>query len=282
MTPSEPNSTVSWPSVWPVPQATTREKIIYAVLGILGVSMLITGAVGALNGKPTFLIYGGLLAILFGLGIVHFRHHTRPQFDRNDISIGTDRDGNPVTVLQRSPVLFNLRTAMMAVATLLFIVSAIDHYFDEGTEGIFGVIIYSIIALFFGWYLLSVATGSLQRGHVELSPTGIRFRGWSVEANLTWREIIAVYPEYEDRVRKVLVVGDPERTWQFDYTVKLWRIDRLTVVPMLDIDTRKFRLPPQLLRAIFAQYWENPSSRNELGTQRSLDRIHSLWDRSTR
>ncbi|MBB3038409.1 hypothetical protein [Hoyosella altamirensis] len=269
-----------WPEKWPTPRTRRRDIALLGGLIIAAAGSLVAGVMGFRDGQPQVLGFGVLVAALFSVGAVyHFYHAVQPQRRRSDVILTTNRDGEPVTRILRSPVLFHLRTALMIGLTVLFTASAVDHYLSEGTAGVLGALIYLIIAVFFGSYVLAVATKGLMPGFIEFSPQGIFNRGWSFESRMPWRQVLTVQAEHDKKHPQVLVIGDPEREWKYDYTVRLWRIDRLTVVPMIDVDTRKFRVPPDVLYAVFSFYFDSPPARVELGTQVSLDRIDSWWPR---
>ncbi|MCW4353573.1 hypothetical protein ONR57_09725 [Hoyosella sp. YIM 151337] len=269
----------TWPAKWPHPRTRKRDVAVLAILAAAVPGSVVVGVIGLSDGRPQVLAFGILIAVLFALAFVyHLLHSARPQRCLGDISVTRNRDGEAVTRIRRSPVLFHLRTALMAGLTVLFTASAVDHYFaEEGTAAVLGTLIYILIAVFFGSYLLAVATRGLAPGYVDLSPHGIVNRGWSFEAHMPWRNVLTVQAEHDRNHPQVLVIGDPERAWKHDYTVRLWRIDRLTVVPMLDIDTRKFRIPPEVLYQALSHYFDSADSRRELGTQASVDRFSRWW-----
>lgn len=268
----------TWPAKWPRPRTRKRDLAILVVLVAGAVGSVVVGVVGFGDGQPQVLGFGILISVLFALAAVyHLLHAVRPQHRPRDVYLTRNRDGAPVTRILRSPILFHLRTAIMAGLTVLFAASAVDHYLTQGTAGILGTLIYALIAAFFASYLLAVATKGLQPGFVDFSPQGIFNRGWSFEAHMPWRHVLTVQAEHDKSHPQVLVIGDPEKEWKYDYTVRLWRVDRLTVVPMIDIDTRKFRVPADVLHTVFAHYFDTPAARTELGTQVSIERVSRWW-----
>ncbi|WP_149361385.1 hypothetical protein [Lolliginicoccus suaedae] len=270
-----------WPPEWPRTAPLGRTWLGIVLLGVLAAGALATGIAGLADGTPVVLVIGLLFAIALGLTATYLVVRSiRPRFRRSDILATTDRDGTPVTRIRQSALLFHLRTGIVAALALAFAISAIDHYLSTGNEGLLGVLIYVLLAAFFGSYVLAATTGALAPGHLDLSPQGVHHRGWSFEATMPWRTLIVAQPVFEDRHRGIQLIGDPGKKWEHAYTVRLWRIDRVALVPIIDLDTRRFPIPPDVLATFLAHYAVAAPDRAELGTDRALARIDRWWPQS--
>ncbi|MBD8505602.1 hypothetical protein HT102_03765 [Hoyosella sp. G463] len=271
-------SRAPWPPEWPRTAPLGRTWLGIVVLALLAVGALAAGITGLADGTPVVLVIGLLFGIALGLTAAYLvARSIRPRFRRSDILTTTDRDGTPVTRIRQSALLFHLRTAIIAALALAFAISAIDHYASTGSEGLLGVLIYVLLAGFFGSYVLAATTGALAPGHLDLSAHSVHHRGWSFEATMPWRTLLVAQPVFEDRHHGIQLIGDPGKKWEHAYTVRLWRIDRVALVPIIDLDTRRFRIPPDVLAACLAHYAMAAPDRAELGTDRALARIARWW-----
>ncbi|WP_278315050.1 hypothetical protein [Lolliginicoccus levis] len=267
-----------WPPEWPSTAPLGRTWLGIILLGLLAAAALGTGIAGLADGKLVVLAIGLLFTTALGLTATYLVVRSiRPEREHHDIVATTNRDGTPVTRIRQSATLFHLRTAIMSALALAFAISAIDHYATTGSEGLLGVLIYVLLAGFFGSYVLAAATGALAAGHLDLSAGGVHHRGWSFESTMPWRTLLVAQPVFEDRHHGIQLIGDPGKKWEHAYTVRLWRIDRVAVVPIIDLDTRRFRVPPEVLAACLAHYAIATADRDELGTDRSLARIDRWW-----
>jgi hypothetical protein len=117
----------------------------------------------------------------------------------------------------------------------------------------------------------SAAMGRVRRGGLALSEQGVTQRGWSFESRLSWSGIAGVKAGFNGHP-VILLIGYGNSEWRPRYTTRIWRIDRLPPVPMIEIDCRKFGVDCFDLLRYVTCYVENPALRAELGSPAAVTR----------
>lgn len=184
-------------------------------------------------------------------------------------------DGGAATELRQSRRLWVLLVALMGACATLPLAGAVEIYLNVPSSFIPGA---SAVLGLFGAYcasfLVVVAARRVRCGEIQLTPTGIFHRGWSFDSYLPWEAVAGAtdsYPGY----RAILVVGYANAVWQRRYMTRLWRIDRLPTVPLIEVDCRKFAIDEALLFHLVLYYANNPSARTELGTAVAIERARA-------
>ncbi|NKS22309.1 hypothetical protein GS467_13990 [Rhodococcus hoagii] len=262
------------PVEWPATGLTLREKASIVLLGGIGCLAVLIGVVGGLDGRPIAFRYGlgyGCLVLLVVFLSVLLR---RPCHRNGDIRTASTESGS-VTEIRQSRPLWGTVIVLMACCTGLTAGASIEIYVNRSGTGVPGAAVaIGVLGLLFASSLLAVGLGLLRRGHVRLSPEGVRQRGWAFESYLPWDAIAGVKPAYNGH-RMVLLIGYANATWARRYTTPIWRLDKLPPVPMIELDCRKFAIDDVALCHLVEFYASNPALRAELGTEASLARFRA-------
>ncbi|CRZ13940.1 hypothetical protein [Mycolicibacterium neworleansense] len=249
-----------------------------SVAGLLAFAVIsaLFGIVAAAAGNFIALKYFLLFALLLVLGVAYglVVRHRRGGLS-SSVRTAIERDNTPGTEIRYSTSQFTILVALMGCCMVFCVMASVDILIhqDEGFPGF--AVVTSALGIVFASFIASAICGRIRRGGVILSSQGIAQRGWSFESRLNWSDIAAVkaatngYPV-------ILAVGYANADWNRRCTTRLWRIDRLPPVPMIEFDCRQFDVDPYLLYSYVRTYAENPEVRAELGTEVALARARSL------
>ncbi|MUM19943.1 hypothetical protein BI330_24255 [Mycobacterium sp. CBMA 623] len=240
------------------------------LIAITTVSVLV-GIAAARAGNVAWLRYCLLFAVLMALVIAY---GVVVRFRRVELSAAirvVERNGIRGTEIRYSTWQFTILVALMACFALLCATAAIDIWIrqDEGFPG--ASVLFGALGLVFASFGAAAIFGRISRGGITLSNKGITQRGWSFTSSLEWASIAGVKPAFNG-YPVILVIGYANSSWDRRYTTRIWRIDRLPPVPMIEVDCRKFDIDPKALYGYIRTYVDFPETRSELGTEAALTR----------
>ncbi|MEB3371597.1 hypothetical protein [Saccharopolyspora mangrovi] len=255
------------PAEWPVEN---RGRFILA-FGFLVVLGVLSSGVGLVAAGIAFIgatKYAVLLAGLFWL-VAAFGYMTRlrPQHRGSDLRT-TTVGGTAATEIRYSGAQFALINLIVACLLLCAGFAAWDY----GSVGTVPMALAALAALFFASYFVLLALGRIRRGRVVLTAEGIRREGRAFESFLPWDSFVGAKPSYNG-TREVLVVAYDNAPWEKRPLGGPWKLDKLPPVPMIEVDTVHLAVDPTLVFHLLRFYTENPSAREELGTDAVLRRV---------
>ncbi|ORL10416.1 hypothetical protein [Prescottella equi] len=257
---------VQQPPEWPTIRFSAREKVSIAALFVIGCVAVLVGIADGLGGQPAALRYGlayaCLVFLIAVLGVLVRRTGARETI--RSVPIESGHSG--ATEIRQCRRLWSTVVAMTVCCAVVTAGPAIEIYFNAPTSGVPGAsVIFGVLGALFVSFLVLVALRLVRPGAVQLTPDGIRHRGWSFESCLPWESVAGVKPAYNGH-RMILLIGFANAHWTRRYTTPIWRIDKLPPVPMIELDCRKFAMDDVLLLHFVSFYANNPAMRAELGT----------------
>lgn len=257
------------PDDWSRSNRDARSTVATAALVAIAVTSLLFGAVVALAGNLTGLLYSALFAVIMSL-VAALGVAMRVQRRNLASAIGTvSANGSPATEIYYSPRQFALLVALMAALAGTCVIGAVHLYLSQGMS------VASALLAGFGLlgatFPVSALLGRIRRGALALSEHGVSQRGWSFESSLRWADVVGVKAAYNGHP-VILLIGYTNTEWTPRYTTRLWRIDRLPPVPMIEVDCRKFDVDCYALFDYLTSYAESADLRYELGTAAAVTR----------
>lgn len=268
------SSPLETPAEWPV-ENRGRFFLAFVVLvglGVLSIDVALVAVVTAFAGAAKYaVLIAGLAWFAAAFG---YLTRIRPQHRIADIGT-TTIGGRRGTEIRYSGAQFILLNLVMACLFLCALFAAWDYGNAGGdafTPGI-PMLLASAVALFFASYFVFVALGRIRRGRVILSEGGIHQEGRAFESFLRWDSFVGIKSGYNG-TREVLVIAHSNAPWQKWHLAGPWKLDKLPPVPMIEIDTIHLAVDPTLVYHLVRYYVENPSMRQELGTETVLRRVH--------
>jgi hypothetical protein len=246
-----------------------RVTVATVALVVIALASLLFGAVLAMAGNFSGLLYSALFAVIMSL-VAALGMVIRVQ--RRDLvsAIGTvNANGSPATKISYSPRQFALLVALMTVLTGTCLIGALQLLLGPGMSVASAVL--AIFGLLGATFPVSALLGRIRRGELALSEQRVQQRGWSFESSLTWADIAGVKAAFNGHP-VILLIGYANAEWTSRYTTRLWRIDRLPPVPMIEVDCRKFDVDHYALFHYLACYAESANLRSELGTAAAVTR----------
>lgn len=266
-----------WPAPpeWPARRWGPRQLLAAIFVAACTLMALLLTAVMVADGETAPVRYLLLIASMFALTFVHGVLMWFPLRGSTRDVVLVEHEGRRGTALRYSGPLFAVQCALMAILTAIFAFGAVDYL--RARDGVVtarygAVAATAAIAAFLGSFLVAVASGRVQRGQVVLDSQGIYQRGRAFESALRWEDIVGAHAAYNGMFTEVLVVGWPDAAWQRRTTSRVWQLDRLTPVPMIEINCLYLALDQNLVHHLVTFYVENPQARSELGTPASLRR----------
>ncbi|MGV0808030.1 hypothetical protein [Mycolicibacterium setense] len=245
-----------------------------ATLATFAMVSALFGIVVARAGNFTALRYCLLFALLMALVIAYSVVVRYRRVDLSAVIRNVERDGIPGTEIRSSAWQFAILIALTGCGAMLCGLAAVEIYIhqEEGFPG--GALIAGGLSVIFSWFGAGVAFGRIRRSGVILSSQGIAHRGWSFESRFDWPAIAVVTPAFigYTSMPVILVGGYANANWVRRYTTRLWRIDRLPKIAMIQIDCRQFDVDTHVLYDYVRTYVDNPGLRGELGTEAALTR----------
>lgn len=129
-----------------------------------------------------------------------------------------------------------------------------------------------VMGAFLATFFVPLITRSIRNGTIELTAEGIRRRGWSYEAEVTWDAVVDV-SFASGRYAAIAIRVDPASSLVRRDTTLFWRIEKLTTEPLIELDCRRVDVHPMVLARWIRFYSDNPAARVELGTGAAEDRL---------
>ncbi|WP_141868688.1 hypothetical protein [Arthrobacter sp. SLBN-53] len=230
---------------------------------------VLSGSAGNTTAMRYGLLFGLIMILVAALGATMRTKNGDLSKDTHMVDIDGDRC---CTEIRHSGAQFRLLVALMTCSAALFLSAMIDTVIngDQPASAITGTL-FGAIGLYLVSFPLAAGFGRITRGGLLLSEHGVTQRGWSFENQLSWPDIAGMKPANNGHPI-IMLIGYTNTSWQRRYTSRLWKIDRLPPVPMIEIDCRKFSVEPSALLSFLSAYVDTPDNRAELGTPATLDR----------
>lgn len=262
------------PADWTAPRDGVRFFFGLATLTTFAVVSVLVGLVVARTGNFIALRYCLLFALLMAFVIAYGIVVRYRRVDLSGVVRVTERDGIPATEIRSSAWQFALLVALMGCCTVFCGMAAVEIFIHQGDGLAGGAVIAGALGVVSASFLAAVVFGRIRRGGVILSSQGIVHRGWSFESRLDWPAIsvVTLASIGYNSMPAILVGGYANTNWARGYTTRLWRIDRLPTIAMLQIYCRQFDVDPRALYDYVRTYVDNPELRAELGTEAALTR----------
>lgn len=260
---------------WATPRNRPLEILSHTVVVAIAVVAIGFGVLSGTAGNTTAMRYGllfGLIMIL--VAVLGATMHTRNgDLSKDTGMVDGDGDGDHrYTEIRHSGLQFRLLVALMTCSAAFFMSTGIEVVVnrEQSANAVIGTLL-GAIGLYLGCLPLAAAFGRITRGGLLLNGHGVTQRGWSFENRLSWRDIAGMKPANNGHPI-IMLIAYTNIPWQRRYTSRLWKIDRLPPVPMIEIDCRKFGVEPDALLSFLSAYVDTPDNRAELGTPAALDR----------
>lgn len=248
---------------------------ITVVLSIAAVSVVfgfLAGVAGDFVTLRYSLLFGLAMALAAALGAAMRRRSADLSQAVRTVDLRDERG----TEVRYSSVQFWLMIALMTCCATFLISAAAEIFAGRRATGIPGTaLLLGTIGLIFLSFIVAAALGHVSRGGLVLNSHGVSQRGWSFESRLNWADIAGAKPAYNG-YPVIMLVGYANADWERRYTTRLWRIDRLPPVPMIEVDCRKFDVDPTALLSFLNAYVDTPDNRAELGTPSALKRAQEV------
>lgn len=258
--------------------SSARSTIATVVLLVIAVASVSFGATVASAGHPSGLVYSVLFAVVMALVAafgVASRDRRRPLTHAiRTTSVG----GLPATEICSSPRQFALLVALMTTLAGTCVIGAVHLFLRQGMSVVSGLL--AVVGLVLASLPVSALLGRIRRGRVALTERGVTQRGWSFESALAWTEIAGVKAAFNGHP-VILLIGYANAEWSRSYTTRLWRIDRLPPVPMIEVDCRRFDVDHRALYDYLTCYAQNDDLRSELGYTAAVVRAERTRPAST-
>lgn len=267
------SSPLEAPTEWPA-ESRGRFVLAFALLVGLGVVSIGVGAVAVTGGIGGATKYAVLFAGLFWFAAA-FGYLTRIRPPHRTTDIGTTAiNGHRATEIKYSGAQFALINSLMVCLFLCAAFAAWDYGHAGSGAFVPGIPMFLAVAagLFIASFFAFVGLGRLRRGRILIATDGIHQEGRAFESFLPWDSFADIKPSYNG-TREVLVVAYSNAAWQKRQLTGLWKLDKLPPVPMIEINTVHLAIDPTLVYHLVRFYTENPSTRDELGTDTALRRL---------
>jgi hypothetical protein len=241
-----------------------------AILAIAAVSLgfgLVVAVAGNFTAFRYSISFAAIMSLVAAIGVA-IRAQGR---DLAGVLRTAESRDSRTTEIPYSGRQFGLLVALMTCVAGTCALAAVELFVhdDRGFPG--GAVFLAGFGLLCLTFPASAATGRIRRGSLALSEQGVTQRGWSFESRLTWNEIAGVNAGFNGHP-VILLIGYANSEWKPRYTTRIWRIDRLPPVPMIEIDCRKFDVDCLDLLDYVTCYVENPALRAELGSTAAVTR----------
>lgn len=271
--PSSSSSEV--PDGWANRPKQSRETLSRIAVSLIAVVAIGFGALSGADGNATAMRYGllfGLIMILVAALGATMRPHNG-DLSKDTVTVDFDGDAR-CTEIRHSGTQWRLFVALMTCSALIFVSAGVEVVVnhDRSANALSGIL-FGAIGTYLGTFPLAAAFGRLTRGGLLLNERGVTQRGWSFENRLYWSDIAGMKPANNGHPI-IMLIAYTNAPWQRRYTSRLWKIDRLPPVPMIEIDCRKFGVEPIALLSFLSAYVDTPENRAELGTPAALNRAH--------
>lgn len=257
------------PDEWKRSTRDARFTVATAAILVIAVASLLFGAVVAVAGNLSGLLYSALFAVIMSL-VAALGVAIRIQRRELATAIGTvSADGATATEIFYSRRQFSLLVALMTALAGACVIGAVHLFLGQGTSVASGLL--AGFGLLGATFTLSALLGRIRRGALVLSEQVVSQRGWSFQSSLKWADVAGVKAAFNGHP-VIMLIGYANADWTPRYTTRLWRIDRLPPVPMIEVDCRRFDVDCHVLYDYLACYAENADLRSELGTAAAIAR----------
>jgi len=257
------------PDEWRRSNRDARLTVARAAVLVIAAASLVFGAVEAMAGNLAGFLYSALFAVIMSLVAAFGAASRRRRRDLASAVRTVSADGSPATAISYSPRQFTLLVALMTALAGTCLVGAVHLYLSQGMS------VASTLLAGLGFlgatFPAAALLGRIRRGELKLSERGLSQRGWSFESSLAWADVAGVKTAFNGHP-VILLIGYTNAEWKPRYTTRLWRIDRLPPVPMIEVDCRKFDIDCDALFDYLACYIETADLRSELGTAAAATR----------
>ncbi|WP_240794867.1 hypothetical protein [Rhodococcus zopfii] len=257
------------PSEWPAGSRHPRVTIaiVLAAAGFV-LALWRAGTGDADSGAVTrfFLILAALMGLTALFGYVYWR----PQRGEPGVRYVPFGAGGATELRSRTWV-FGLLVSMVGCGAALAVGAAVEVFvFSGGFPWVSPVL--ALLGVPCVAFVVEVLLGRIRGGSLLLGPDGIRQRGWTVESYLPWVSVAGVRADHHG-YPETWVLGTPAAAWAKRRTSRIFRLDRMPVEPMIEVDSRRFDIDPVLLHRVLEFYARFPEMRRELGSPRATERI---------
>lgn len=271
------SSLAPWPQEWSKAK-TAKWYFSLAWLGIL--ALIAFGGTAALIGgeysgaAKYFVIFGVIFLVVIVVGY-DSRVRTRKGGVKS-VKITVDAQGRPASALPYSRIGFFGSALLMLLLTVLFALAATDFVLavtaEDNKASLLGALIFGAIAVFFATYLFQVLRGRIALGRVLLTQQEIIHRSWGFESRLSW-----------DNVHHIsAIVGDGPEIWirgldgrvNHERLAKLWG-GKPPRTSGIGVQSKSLGVDPAVVYYLLTFYFQQPSTRSELGTNAALQRVHT-------
>ena len=261
------------PDEWASTPKRSLETLSRTVVVVIAVAAIGFGALSGAAGNTTAMRYGllfGLMMILAAaLGATMRTRNGDLSKDTRTVGIEANSRG---TEIRHSGTQWRLLVALMTCSAAFFLSAAIDTVINgDQSTNMLSATLFGAVGVYLGTFPLAAAFGRITRGGLLLSENGVTQRGWSFENRLSWSDIAGMKPANNGHPI-IMLIAYTNTPCQRRFTSRLWKIDRLPPVPMIEIDCRKFGVEPSALLSFLSAYVDTPDNREELGTPAALDR----------
>jgi len=257
------------PGEWKRSDSHPWSTVAAVALAVISGASLLFGVVLAAAGNPWGLLYSALFTVIMSL-VAAFGVALRTRRRNLWSAIRTvSAGGSPATEVSYSSRQFALLTALMASLASTCVIGSVHLIIAQGMS--VAAALLAGVGFISATFPVDALFGRIRRGALLLSEQGVSQRGWSFESSLTWAEIAGVRAAFNGHP-VILVIGYVNAEWTPRYTTRLWRIDRLPPIHMIEVDCRRFDVYAHALHDYLAFYAENADSRTELGTAAAVAR----------
>ncbi|MFI6030804.1 hypothetical protein [Amycolatopsis magusensis] len=221
-----------------------RPVVVVVILGLLGVlSVLVGVAAGEFRYSP-------LIAALFVLSAAH-GYVTQ---------VRRRSDPVPEPELRYSRVAFAVLTGLMVCLTALWTFGAWDY---ARARVWVAALVCAAAAAFCGSFLVLAAVGKVRCGRIWFTAHGIHQRGRAFSSFLPWESVAGVKPAWNGKP-EVLIVAYANAPWERQQHARVWKLDQLPPVPMIEIDCTVLTCTPDHALRVVTAYVDDPDKRGEL------------------
>lgn len=264
---SRPELPDEWASQRKRPRDIAANTLVIAIAAVSMGFGVLSGAAGNFMALRYSLLFGVVMILVVALGATM----RKQSIDLSKVTRTVD-GVQPGTEIRHSAAQFVLLVALISCSAALFVLAAVETSAGNLDSVVSATaLLFGAIGLILLSFPVTVGLGRVRRGGLELSHYGVSQRGWSFESRLSWSDIAGMKPAYNGHP-VILLIAYTNAHWDHRYTTRIWRIDRLPPVPMIEIDCRKFDVDPAVLLSFLSAYVDTPENRTELGTPAARSR----------
>ncbi|MGA6165684.1 hypothetical protein [Amycolatopsis magusensis] len=241
------------PPEWP---AERRGKPVATLVGVILLSLVcIPVAFGFVAiGKPSAVKY----VVLFGAVLLLTAAYAyETQLRRRDAQAEVARDG---VELRYTRAGFLVLVGLMVCMTAIFAFAALDYFTSDNPVP---AVLCAIAAVFCGSFPALVVAGRVRAGRIRFTAAGIHQRGRAFSSFLPWESVAGAKAGWNGKP-EVLIVAYANAPWERRQHSRLWKLDKLPPVPMIEIDCTVLECAPEYAHRLVLSYVNDPATRREL------------------